>query len=427
MDRRSYFFKQKVTKTELNYAQNDAEVADRRFASDLGVFGIVSGLVCSQHAPMPNLTIDITGPGWAYDQTGQRIYVGTGQVLDCSLDYLGNSTLPLTPGNTRWISVHAVFDRQMLDPRVDGNGLTVYFHQPEYFELRVVAGAEGIGPARPAKPADAVLLCDIEMTVGMTQILNADIDITRRDNWVFTAADNVSVNSAGWTKILGSPANVQTSLDAVDTALISRSGAGEITQHLLPDGLTRDLGSATKAWGEAHAEFGVLYKSTLAGALAMSAAKAVTKKKVGLFQAMYEGTDFTPTQSSFLGRTIFGYYGGGIAKSIYFEIDDALPDGVSLTAAWITWAEDTTNAGTARMYRRSNLGTLASISNEVTKTTANAWDDEQEITLGAPVIIDKKTYSYLIKVKGSAGGNSVAIGALAVSYTVTDLGVAAGG
>ena len=84
--RTDYYFRQKVTEAELDLAFELLEKADRNLAADIGVYGIISGAEPTPHSPVPNLTIDLTAPARAYDNLGQRIFFGTGQVVDCSVD-----------------------------------------------------------------------------------------------------------------------------------------------------------------------------------------------------------------------------------------------------------------------------------------------------------------------------------------------------
>lgn len=249
MNRHVTAFKQLLEHTDLNtFCQADAEEAMNNLVSDISVFGVITGGVVSEHA-VPNFTVDITGPCVGYNQAGERCYMGVAQVLDCAVDYLVAATVPTVPGDHRWISIHLRFARSLTDLRMDGNDPPVpyYWSQAESFELRVVSGLVGVAPARPAKPSDAILLCDIDLVQGMASIVNADIDTTRRDAFQWLPASVVTVDDSAWTKL--TPAeNVQTALDNADTLLIARNGAGEITEtDLVPSvdgGL--NIGSAAK-------------------------------------------------------------------------------------------------------------------------------------------------------------------------------------
>ncbi len=90
-DRLDYYFRQQFTKAQLDLACELLEKADRNLAADIGVYGIISGAEPTPHSPVPDLTIDPTAPGRAYDNLGQRIFFGTGQVVDCAVDFAGIS------------------------------------------------------------------------------------------------------------------------------------------------------------------------------------------------------------------------------------------------------------------------------------------------------------------------------------------------
>ncbi|MEM6789477.1 MAG: hypothetical protein AAF715_18290 [Myxococcota bacterium] len=70
-DRVDFYLGQRVTETELDLACELLEQADRDLASDIGIYGIVTGAVPTQHSPVPDLTVDLTSPTRAYDRLGQ--------------------------------------------------------------------------------------------------------------------------------------------------------------------------------------------------------------------------------------------------------------------------------------------------------------------------------------------------------------------
>lgn len=108
--------------------------------------------------------------------------------------------MPATGGNSRYVTILASFSRELSDPRVDDNSVTVQYNRAESFatynsadpdydvDLVLVIGAESAGsPARPAKPGTSLVLADVLIENGDTQLFDADIDMTtdgRRD-WAF--------------------------------------------------------------------------------------------------------------------------------------------------------------------------------------------------------------------------------------------------
>lgn len=193
MNRRDYYYKQKVTDDELDAGFDGAELADRNAVADVGTVGVLVNGAVSQHSPTPNLTVDVSGQAIAYDQTGQRIFIPSLQVIDCATDSAGSSTSVGTPGNIRWVSLFAKFKRAESDPREDGNGNPLNFVRDESFEIVRIQGAEGVAPARPSLLSDGILLADVQRTNAQTQILNADIDTTRREDAIVVSGSPLAI------------------------------------------------------------------------------------------------------------------------------------------------------------------------------------------------------------------------------------------
>jgi hypothetical protein len=183
-NRRDYFFRQRVTEAELDDGFAELEKADQNLAADLGFVGVLANAVVSQHAPVPDLSVDVSGPGAVLDQLGQRIFFSALQNVSVAQDDGGVSTSVSAAGQEKIVSVFLKFDRALSDPRVDGNSLTVFFRRDESFKFIVAQGAQA--PAGTALPpplrSDAILLADVTRTFGQTQVLNANISIARRQD-----------------------------------------------------------------------------------------------------------------------------------------------------------------------------------------------------------------------------------------------------
>jgi hypothetical protein len=196
MNRHDYYFGQHVTDAELDEGFDFAEVADRAMMADEGTFGVCKGFGVAEHSPAPNMTVDVAGPGAAYDQLGQRISFPSLQNCDVSVDHNGAGTAVVNPGNEKIVSVFIKFKRVLSDPRIDDHPATVYFLSSESWEFYVTQGAEGAHPAAPpALEADAVLLADVHLIFGQASVLNADImctsaiaDHSLRTQWTFPLA-----------------------------------------------------------------------------------------------------------------------------------------------------------------------------------------------------------------------------------------------
>lgn len=173
-----FYFEQLVTEGDMDQLQANLEFADHRIMADQGYEGIVQNFGVVEHNPTPDLTVDIAGPGIAYDQEGQRINMPTSQTLDVSVDSNSNSTAVVGGGNEKWVSVFVRFTRNESDLRFDGNGVPVFFSQAESFEFVVVQGAEAAAgtAVRPSLLSDGLLIADILLDFGKTQIFDADIE-----------------------------------------------------------------------------------------------------------------------------------------------------------------------------------------------------------------------------------------------------------
>lgn len=228
-DRTDHYFRQRVTEAELDLGFELLEQADRNLASDIGLFGIVSGAVPVPHVPVADLTIDLDAPGRAYDRLGQRIFFGSDQRVDCSVDTTGVSTdIDPADGEERWLSVSLRFDRLLSDERTDGNGQRIFFRRDEGFELVVRQGPPAAAGAAPRLPLqqDELLVCDVLRRSGQTQIVQSDIDTSRRQAFVFAQGDSVGVFADLWRVLNPGVPTMQATLDDLDATLDQHFTAG---------------------------------------------------------------------------------------------------------------------------------------------------------------------------------------------------------
>lgn len=223
------------------------EQADRNLATDIGFRGIISGATPTQHEPVPDLTIDLTGPSTAYDRLGQRIFIGTDSTVDLSLDHQGIPTAVQASGNERWLGVFIRFDRKLSDLRIDGNGQQVYWRRDEAFEFVVRQEPEAaIGTAtRVPIQADELLVCEVRLEQGQSDILDAHIEQERRQVLTFAPAAAIGVDDSEWGGITPAGKTVQAALDAIDDLVIGhrdgvavRHGSDDIDH--VPDGFVTE-------------------------------------------------------------------------------------------------------------------------------------------------------------------------------------------
>lgn len=226
-NRRDYFFRQRVTEAELDDGFAELEKADQNLAADLGFVGVLVNAVVSQHAPVPDLTVDVSGPGAILDQLGQRIFFSALQNVNVAQDDNGVTTAVSAAGQEKIVAVFVKFDRALSDPRVDGNSLTVFFRRDESFRFIVAQGAEA--PAGTALPpplrSDAILLADITRTFGQTQILSANISTARRQD---ALVSNGSPRSIRRGKTIEAVADLLTYLNAHVTGTADRHAASAV-------------------------------------------------------------------------------------------------------------------------------------------------------------------------------------------------------
>lgn len=306
MDRRDFYFKQAVAEDELDGAFDAVENALFNMPLDWGVQGIFSGLAASQIAPTPNLTIDVSD-GVAMDQAGERMApAGNPNVVNCAQD---SQTIPTTVtgvGNERYVSVFLKFARALSDPRTDGNNVTVYFKRNESFEFVVVQGAEAsVGTAtKPAKDPTMLLVCDVHLIHGQTQIQNSDITTTRRDD-AFVIADTPLSIRAG-------------TISGAITAMLSNLN-GHILGSMGEHPATAITTSATGAWADASTVASGTVQSSINGIVSALAAAAGTAKIGG---AAHAGTRYSLAAASADAQH----------ASLQAEIDSILTNGIDQIA-----------------------------------------------------------------------------------------------
>lgn len=192
MDRRDTFYRQKLTDTEMDELFDLAENADRAISLDNSLTGVHSGEVVSQ-ATVPDLTVQVSA-GVATDKLGRRLLIPGPQSPNCAVDENALTTAVTTPGNQKFLSVFLRFTRAESDPRTDGNGDTIQYVQDESFAIRVVQGVEALPDApRPALDPEDILLADIRLAFGQTQIFDADILVDRREDLIRFDGTNLDV------------------------------------------------------------------------------------------------------------------------------------------------------------------------------------------------------------------------------------------
>ena len=198
MDKRNWYYRERVLEASLDEIETFTETALRKARMDLDFFGVHSGLEVSQNSP-PAMAVRV-GLGYATDHEGNRVDVGGDQIVNCAVDHLGNPTAVTDPANERWLSIFLAHDQTLADPKIDGNGNTVYTHVYDGYSIYVAMGDEaGIGSAaKPGLSSTDVLLADVYLVNAQVQILTAEINpvgigasVNRREDWVRLATHNM--------------------------------------------------------------------------------------------------------------------------------------------------------------------------------------------------------------------------------------------
>jgi len=237
MQRFDFFFRQKVTEGELDAAFDAVEQMEFNSHLAQGLVGAQSQAIVTENSGTPNLTVDISGPAEIRDQLGQRVAWTASQDVDCSVDENSNSTAVGAAPNERYLSIFAKFARTLSDPRLDGTGAAINFNRAEGFQINVVQGAEAaLGTAsRPATRADEILLADVLLVFGQTQILNANISTTRRQSAFVTVLGSTTIRAG----------QAEDALQQVASAIEAAAGGGGpyVQVSDLADATTPDAGT----------------------------------------------------------------------------------------------------------------------------------------------------------------------------------------
>ncbi len=184
MNRLDWYYRQKVTEAELDLGFTYVEDALKFALMINGFHGVIGGMEVTQ-AVVPDMTVRVAA-GAAFDHVGNPIAsLSEFPSVSVATDYNAVPTAVAAPGNEKYVAVFVEFDRALSDPRTDGNSLTVYFQRQEFYKFKIVQSPEAaLGTATPVA-ADAgygARLCDVHLIYGQSTVLNADIDITGRED-----------------------------------------------------------------------------------------------------------------------------------------------------------------------------------------------------------------------------------------------------
>jgi hypothetical protein len=415
MDRKDFYFRQKVTEAELDAAFDETEEAIDRVFTDLGIVGVVAGLDVTQQVS-PNMTVQVSGPGVAIDQNGSRIAIASTQNVDLSVDESAVATTVITPGNSKILSIFAEFDRALSDPRVDGNAVTIYYERAESFRLNVAQGSEAVTPVAPALRADEILLADVTITYGTTQITNGMISTARREV-VFSISDNPrSISAESLADALGQLLgfyndHASATADRHNATAIDYSGGGAWA-----DGSTNPAATVAAQLTKIIAD------------LAPTTASASGARKIGIEQLAATWQDASTVAAGTLYAVINGIV--STLASTTASGSGARKLGIEALTAW---ADGTSNGATSIYSRVAAIVTgLASTSGggsgaaKIGIDAIASWADASAFSAGTlratvnKIVADLAASTGTAKVGGAAvssSGLSIAAGTLATQIT----------
>lgn len=337
--RRTSWFGQLVSDAHLNDANWYTELAERNAHVDAGATGILDGLDVTQHYTgtfaAPDLTVDVSA-GVARDDAGWRLPLATLQNVDCSVDYLGAATT-VAAGNHRCLSIFARFEDDYSEIHSIKSGGSAYRIHDDSTVLEVWMGTETLLAApldQPALAAGYVLLADVTLINGQTQIVTGDISTTRRQDqvviagtprairrgWLVTAIGDV----LGWLNAFASvaPGTDGASLVGAEpvagtsvslAGVTARAQLTELQAYL--DGMRHECCAIRVAAQDLTTGAGAAYPVAFPTEYYDAAGMITPEDAVGKVVTVDAGTDFWTANDH-------GYVNG---DAVYFTTDGALP------------------------------------------------------------------------------------------------------
>lgn len=245
-DRKDWYYKQRVTEAEMDEADTALEAADRAIAKDIMGYGfLVNGTnpATVEERAVPDLNV-LVNQLLGYSKLGERVandrsayqaasLLGTSApyTVDLSVDEVSAATTVASPGNEKTITIFVKFHRHESEPRTDGNGDPINWKRDESIQFNVVQSAEAtLGNSVPAPArSDELILADITRIYGQTAFLNADIDQSRRENFVLNILHGSSHTETGSDPIPNATPSIgglHSAADKTKLDTVTWSGAG---------------------------------------------------------------------------------------------------------------------------------------------------------------------------------------------------------
>lgn len=420
MNKNNFYYAQLVQESDLDDIYSDVDEALQNVLTDQAYYGVYSGLAVTEHDPVADLTVDVA-QGVAYDQEGRRCYVPSSQTVDISEDSQGASTAVVNVGNSKWISLFVQYDTILSDQQTDGDGNNVYARESESYQFLVVQGAEAAAPTRPALQADAILIADILLEHGDTQVFDADIesaDTASKPNSRFQFAFNLTSSTPAQVRTGGIPDALQACLDELNDHI------GEVANSHSAGAITFDF---TSQW--AGPEDVTQTSETVADALdgiVADLASATAQGDCGAYYIGYfrdSGPDFTAGAYRVEDAldTLDSRKGSRYANNTWFEdntFEGALVHYVSDNHSFAECQPDMTNgSGSITVNAASSLDFVEVLSG--TDASNQVGQIRVSVTIWDPAIADSfQTQEWIVGYDKASGSSTPSIDVETTSATV---------
>jgi len=185
MNKLNFYSGQNVIPADMNMLQNFVENKDLELTQKLLGYGVVDGFDVIPNSPA-DLSV-IVAPGFGVDTYGRTLKMLSQKALQL------NSYVPSS--NSRYVSVCAKFTRKEYDTRLNDIGEEIKYRLDEDVEIVVVPGEVSSSPSKPIIESDSVLLADVLLSSGQSQITSSHIDVSRRQNLISLLAHETNVNN----------------------------------------------------------------------------------------------------------------------------------------------------------------------------------------------------------------------------------------
>lgn len=180
MDRQNFYTDQLVTASQMMSLQTVARDQFTRFGQYVAMPGPAQGLGVTANSPA---ALNVIVPaGFAFLPDGTNVDLPSQTILSLATDYLAASTDVAVAGQSRWLSIFAVYQQVDDTPVARPDTVVINYLTHDQIQLIVVQGTAATIPTRPALGvlgSNAVLLADVKRSYGVTTISASDVDLTR--------------------------------------------------------------------------------------------------------------------------------------------------------------------------------------------------------------------------------------------------------